>query len=57
MNWAHLPEAGGLYAQNPLLIDRFQEIMQAEAREEQRKKHREARNKPKINVKNPGSGA
>lgn len=26
MKWAHLPEAGGLYDQNPQLLDGFQRI-------------------------------
>lgn len=44
MKWNHLPEAGGLYDQNPQLIDRFYylfaERSKAEAAE-QRKRERE----------------
>ncbi len=48
MNWAHLPEPGGLYQQNPLLLERWEYIFleRAAAEEEKRKKEeRERKNK------------
>lgn len=56
MNWAHLPEPGGIYGQNPKLLDRFQAIMQAEAREERKKqaeRERQQGKRPRGPVKGP----
>jgi hypothetical protein len=56
MNWAHLPEPGGIYGQNPKLIQRFEQLMVAEAKAERRKQRERDRQKGKTphNVKNPG---
>lgn len=57
MNWAHLPEPGGIYGQNPLLIERFQQIMFAEARAEKKKqaeRERKSGKRTQVNIKNPG---
>lgn len=34
MKWGHLPEDGGLYQQNPRILDRFYYIFAAKAQEE-----------------------
>jgi hypothetical protein len=34
MKWNHLPEGGGLYRQNPTLLDRFYYIFAEKARHE-----------------------
>lgn len=36
MRWAHLPEPGGLYDQNPELLEHFSIIFHAQAKEQQR---------------------
>lgn len=40
MKWSHLPEPGGIYAQDPRLLDGFQVIfsLRAEYEEEKEKK-------------------
>lgn len=37
MKWTHLPVAGGLYDQDPKLLDDFHKIMVAESEAEKRK--------------------
>jgi hypothetical protein len=46
MKWAHLPEPGGIYAQNPELLDHFAIIFAAQAKEDAR---REAEKNSKKN--------
>lgn len=41
MKWTHLPTAGGLYDQNPALLDDFYTIMGIENRVEKEKHNRE----------------
>jgi hypothetical protein len=44
MKWTHLPEAGGLYDQNPKLLDRFSYIFSEQAKfqeQENAKRNRE----------------
>lgn len=43
MKWANLPNAGGLYDQDPTLLEKFEYIFQklSEAEEKQQKKHDE----------------
>jgi len=36
MRWAHLPMAGGLYDQNPALIDRFHYILSEQSKQQER---------------------
>ena len=42
MKWNHLPEGGGLYAQNPKLLDRFYYVMveQSKAQNEEIEKQK-----------------
>lgn len=48
MKWAHLPEPGGLYDQNPDLLDHFQiifsELAAEDARREAERKNKESKN-------------
>lgn len=57
MKWAHLPVAGGLYDQDPALLDGFQIIFheraEAEAEAEAKRKSEEA----KTSRKNTPRGA
>lgn len=49
MKWSHLPNAGGLYDQDPELLDGFRYIFSVRAEheaEEQRQREREANKKP-----------
>lgn len=51
MKWSHLPNAGGIYDQNPDLIEGFQVIMAARAKhenEEQAKRERKAGQRPRM---------
>lgn len=43
MKWAHLPNAGGLYDQDPILLDRFQIIFGAITEHEKREREEEER--------------
>lgn len=48
MKWAHLPVPGGIYAQNPDMMDQFRYIFQEQAKEqekERKRNEREAKNK------------
>lgn len=50
MKWAHLPVAGGIYDQDPKLIEEFEIIFRRVARKEEddrRKREAEARRKRK----------
>lgn len=50
MKWAHLPVAGGLYDQDPQLLDEWEIIFRRVARkeeEERRKREAEARRRKK----------
>lgn len=50
MKWAHLPEPGGLYAQNPELLEHFQSIFSELAKEDARRE--EKRKREQENQKN-----
>lgn len=56
MDWAHLPVAGGLYDQDPELIDQFTELLILKAQREkdaQDKSEREQRrSQQQYNVRN-----
>lgn len=55
MKWAHLPEPGGLYAQNPDLLDRFYYII-AERSREQEKQQKKQQQKSGANTSRSGVG-
>ena len=43
MKWSHLPVAGGIYDQHPLLMDKFQIIFQMRAEIESKRQEEEER--------------
>lgn len=43
MKWSHLPVAGGIYDQHPLLMDKFQIIFQTRAEIEAKRQQEEER--------------
>lgn len=58
MKWAHLPVAGGLYDQHPLLMDRFAYIFSEQAKhEEAQRKKEEADRKRQMGGRKPSRGA
>lgn len=42
MRWAHLPMSGGLYDQNPDLLDKFMYIFNERSKEQEREQRRQA---------------
>lgn len=57
MKWAHLPESGGLYNQDPDLLDKFNEIFAAvEAHEQKEAKKREEESKKMSKPNSKGRG-
>lgn len=42
MRWAHLPMPGGLYDQNPDLLDKFMYIFNERSKEQEREQRRQA---------------
>lgn len=43
MKWSHLPVAGGIYDQHPILMDKFQIIFQMRAEIESKRQEEEER--------------
>lgn len=43
MKWSHLPVAGGLYDQDPILLDQFRYIFAKRGEEQERERKRNAR--------------
>lgn len=56
MKWAHLPNAGGLYDQDPVLLERFAYIFSEVAKhEEAERKKDEAKNNKKVGKSGAGA--
>ena len=52
MNWCHLPEPGGLFQQNPILLERWEYIfLERAAFEEAKRKQEERERKAKGNAR------
>lgn len=56
MKWSHLPAAGGLYDQDPVLLERFRVIFQKRAEhelEQQKQREKEQQQKSKTRTRSP----
>jgi len=52
MKWTHLPVDGGLYAQDPDLLDKFEYIFRKIDEEESRRREEEERKRKNEEAKN-----
>lgn len=57
MKWAHLPVAGGLYDQDPALLDAFSYIFQKVAENEQAENEKQRRESEKQTRKRSGAAS
>lgn len=56
MKWNHLPNAGGLYDQDPVLLDKFNYIFSELEKREEADRQKQKRDMEAAQKKNKGGG-